>query len=192
MTRTSKPMRGNRPTKRLDLTDIRHALADGRQWAAIGVVVQPEDGAPHWEIVADNGDVIVEVELQPEQVPVTARLAAGMWIVPDVGDEVAVILPAGELDFMPIITCVLAHAVPTTQGPQPGRVVIVSGEVFVHDGTGGAVPLALKSDVDALATHVDGHSHSVAGVTAGAATVPSTPPLAASPIAAGTDVLRAK
>lgn len=154
MSRITKPMRGQRPTKRLDLSDVKEALRDTRQWTALGIVAEGPDGSPHWEVVGDNADVMVEVVIQPDQVPLFCRLAAGMWIVPDVGDEVAVIVPAGELDFMPVITCILSHALPTAQGPQPQRIVIVRGEVLIHDGAGGAVPLAYKSDVEAVEAHV--------------------------------------
>jgi hypothetical protein len=138
--RVTKPRRGRRPVKRLDMSPVLEALKDHRQWTALGVVTQPEDGSAHWQIYGDNADVLVEVVLQPSQEPVTARLAAGMWIVPNVGDEVAVLLPAGEIDFMPVITCILAHAVPSTQGPQPQRILIVSGEVVIHDGGADKIP----------------------------------------------------
>lgn len=192
MTRITKPKRGGRPTKRLDLTDIRHLLRDQRQWTALGVVVKPEDGGEHWEIVGGGAgvDVMVEVELQPTQEIVTARLAAGMWIVPDVGDEVAVILPAGALDFMPIVTCILSHALPAEQGPAPRRIVIARGpgtEVLIHDGNGGAEPLVKKSEFD-------GHKHAaptLVGASYGVGTDPAAQTGGAAPVI-GTTVLKAK
>ncbi len=84
-------------------------------------------------------DILVDVVLHPSETPVTARLAAGIWDVPDVGDEVAVLVPDGAIDFMPIIVARLStNHVPTVQGPQPGRIVIERDEVIVHDGSGGA------------------------------------------------------
>lgn len=190
--RITKPKRGQRPTKRLDLTDVREALRDTRQWTALGVVIKPRDAEQHWQIVGDNADVMVEVELQPTQEPVTARLAAGMWIVPEVGDEVAVVIPAGELDFMPVITCILAHAVPTAQRPQPRRIVIAvpaGGEVFVHDGAGGAEPLVRRSEFI-------GHSHELPAITGSASYGPIPPEGATTTGGAddvtGTSVLKAK
>ncbi len=188
MTRVSKQKRGNRGAKRLDLTDIREALKDGRVWTALGVVVQPADGSPHWEIV-DNADVMVEVELQPDRVPAFCRLAAGMWIVPTVGEEVAVLIPAGEIEFSPTILCILASVVPGTQGPTPDRIVIARSEVVIHDGSGGASALALKSDVSDLRGHYIAHTHATAGGTG----TPSPPATAATaPTPTGTTVLKAK
>lgn len=191
MTRISKPLRGQRATKHLDLTDMRAALADGRQWCGVGVVVKPEDGGEHWVIVGDNADIMVEVELQPSQEVVTARLAAGMWIVPNLGDEVAVILPAGELDFMPVIVCVLASSVPTTQGPTPTRIVIARGpgtEVLIHDGSGGAEPLVKRSEFN-------GHSHKAPALVGATYAPVGFDPSAVTDGAddvAGTQVLKAK
>ncbi len=203
-----RPKRGNRPTKRLDLTDMRHLFRDGRVWSGLGVVIAP-DGGPHWRIEpngsGDPFDITVEVEIMPSQVHVTARLRAGMWEVPDVGDEVAILIPAGEIDFQPIVIATLSSgSVPAVQGPEPGRILIVKGEVLVHDGTGGAVALALKSDVDAQRSWVaaqfsgsNGHVHVVAGAaTTTMITVAdpaATPPTPSTPPASiGTTVLKAK
>lgn len=187
--RNAKPKRGGRPTKRLDLTDLRHLLRDHRQWTALGVVIKPDDGGEHWEIVGANEDIMVEVALQPTQEVVSARLAAGMWVVPNVGDEVAVILPAGELDFMPVITCVLGSSVPSSQGPQPNRIVIVRGEVLVHDGAGGAEPLVKRSEFHK-------HTHLTAGTgvpVPPSSIVPTTPQQTALDTSfPGTTVFKAK
>lgn len=166
MTRSARPKRRRVASKRLDLTDMRAAFRDGRMWAGIGTVYKPAD-AEFWKIVPhDDGsgfDVHVEVELHPSGQDITARVPAGVWEVPQLGDEVGVILPAGAVDFMPIVVCRLASGVvPSTQGPQPGRTVIVNGEVFVHDGSGGAVALALKSDVSKIESAISG-----ATITAG-------------------------
>lgn len=186
----TKPKRGNRGSKVLDLTTIKEALKDSRQWTAIGVVAKPEDGGPHYEIVGDNADVMVEVVLMPEHVRLQARLAGGMWIVPDVGDEVAVIIPSGEIDFMPVITCILSHALPSSQGPAPQTIVIARGagsQVLIHDGAGGAEALVKKSEFD-------GHKHH-APVLVGASYGVTTDPTAqtgGAPSVTGTTVLKAK
>lgn len=181
-----RPKRGRRGAKRIDLTDMRHLFKDGRVWTGLGVVVAPNN-EPHWQIVADEEtgdllDVIVEVELQPSQVLVSARLRAGMWEVPALGDEVAVIIPDGAIDFQPVIVATLSSGVvPAVQGPQPGRIVIVSGEVMIHDGNGGAEPLVRKSEFDGhhhKAPTLVGASYGVgfdpAVVTGGAATITGT------------------
>lgn len=169
--RITKPYRGRKAVKRLDLTDMREVFRDRRVWSSVGVVTIPDGESTWWEIVQhDDGssvDVLVDVVLHPSETPVTCRLAAGIFDVPDEGDEVAVILPEGAIDFMPIIVCRLStNSVPTAQGPQPGRIAIIRDQVVVHDGDGGAVSLALKSDVDDLAGYVSdqfdpagGHTH---------------------------------
>ncbi len=154
--RIDKPRRGKKAAKRFDPSDLRHLMRDHRQWCSIGVVVAPTDGSPHYRLDMDGADaldVLVEIVLQPSQEPVTARLSAGMFMIPAIGEEVAVIVPSGETSFMPVIACILSsNIVPTTQGPSPTRIVLVRGEVLIHDGTGGAEPLVRKSDFD-------GHTH---------------------------------
>jgi hypothetical protein len=178
----------------MDLTDMRELFRDRRVWSALGVVIAP-DGGPHWAVVpSDTGgafDIVVEVEIQPSQVHVTARLRAGMWEVPAVGEEVAVLVPDGRIDFQPIVIAILSSgSVPTVQGPQPGRIVIVSPEVMIHDGTGGAVALARKSDVQALADFIE--TEAVFVLAGYGNTTPGTLPGNVPPVPDGTTVLKAK
>lgn len=200
MTRISKPKRSRSGSKRLDLTDMRELFRDRRVWTAIGVVTAPDDGGAHWQVETDDGgavDVTVEVVLHPSETPVTCRLrGGGWWEVPALGDEVAVLVPEGAIDFMPLIVARLSsNTVPTTQGPDPSRVVIVApsgGEVVIHDGEGGAEAVALKSDVqdlrDFIATEmiiVTPSGNSTPGVLPAPAGVDPPDP-------AGTEVLKAK
>ncbi len=183
---------------------MRHVLRDSRMWFAIGLVVRDEDGADPVEV---NGtDVLVEVVLQPSLTPVTCRLPARVWAPPDEGDEVMVGLPEGALDFMPVIVGVLSSGhVPAVQGPQAGRIVLERNEVFVHDGNGGAVSLALKQDVinvdDKYASHkhIDGTGLLTSGPGLVGIPNPGTPPpvfIGITPLIAavitGTSVLKAK
>lgn len=183
--RITKPKRAKSGAKRLDLSDMRELFKDRRMWCAVGTVTAPE-GEAHWHIASnDSGtavDVIIEVVLQPSEDPVSCRLRGGIWEVPNVGDEVAVLLPEGALDFMPIVVCKLSgRSVPTTQGPTPGNIVIAvpaGMQVLVHDGSGGAVPLALKSDVESVNAKYTHHVHlSPAGATGEplATTLPNPP-----------------
>ena len=93
----------------------------------------------------------------------TARLAAGMWLVPAIGEEVAVIIPAGKIDFSPIIVGILSsNSVPQPmdgQGPTPTQIVIARGKVLIHDGNGGAKALAYLSDVQAVDQKYAMHLH---------------------------------
>jgi hypothetical protein len=167
MTRISKPKRSGTGAKRLDLTDLRELLKDRRVWSAVGRVVMPEGATQHWQIVAHEGanvDIEIEVVLQPSQVPVTARLrGGGWWEVPALNDEVALLVPDGQLEFMPLVIGSLSsNRVPSVQAPSPTCIVIAApagGKVYVHDGTGGAKPLAYKSDVEAVDAKYAGHVH---------------------------------
>lgn len=164
--KSSRPMRSRKAAKRVDLTDLRHLLKDARLWTGIGIVPEPENGAQHWRIETDDAgehvDILVDIELQPEGIPVSARIAAGVWAVPAIGEEVAVIIPAGRVDFMPTIVALLSsNAVPSSggQGPTPDRIVLVRSQVLVHDGAGGAVSLSLKSDSEGVDNKYKDHLH---------------------------------
>lgn len=178
MTRIAKSMRGQRPTKRLPMAELAELLrrADRRVYTKLGVVVRPEGESSHFELVAEDGgvtDVLLEVELQPDRVEVTARLASsaggpgrGLWTVPSVGAEVAVLIPDGALDWMPIVVGVLSSgAVPAgEQGVAADRTIIVDGEVLIHDGAGGAESLVKRSELEAVNEALRVHTHLVQAV----------------------------
>lgn len=191
------PYRGRSASKRLDLTDMKRALGvDGfKMWCAIAIVQAPQ-GEQHFEVLAD--DVHVEVVTQPSLIPLTCRLAAGIWRIPDVGEEVVVLIPEGEIAFMPILVDVLSSgSVPTTQGPALGADVIARPSVLIHDGTGGANPLptlaehnALVAKVNDLIDKFNALTLPVSGATAGPTPVPQQETHASN--ATGTTVLEAK
>lgn len=184
------PFRGRRAAKKLDLTDMKHAFRDTRLWCAIGVVSAPDDGGPHFEVLGD--DVHVEVVLQPSLTPVTCRLTGGTWRIPALGEEVIVAIPEGAIEFMPILIAPLSSgSVPTGQGPALGRVVVEAGEVTVHDGAGGAVSLALKSDVDSTNSVLGSHTHPFVAKS-GPDALTTAPTAAAITAATGTTVLKGK
>ncbi len=144
------PYRGRSASKRLDMTDMKRALGvDGfKLWCAVAIVQAPQ-GEPHFEILAD--DVHVEVVTQPSLVELTCRLAAGMWRIPNIGEEVLVMIPEGEIAFMPILMDVLSSgSVPAIQGPALGTTVIARPHVLIHDGGGGANPLPTLAEHNAL------------------------------------------
>ena len=181
-------MRRRTGAKKMDLSALRELMKDRRIWMGMGLVIDPEDGEPHFEIVLEDGvivDILIEVEIVPERIHVTCRLSGtggqntGLWQIPKVDDEVAVLIPDGEVDFCPIVWGVLSGGqVPNGggQGPTETATIIVNGEVFVHDGVGGAAPLPTKAEFDA-------HMHPT-GV--GPSGIPSNAPIT------GTVVLRAK
>lgn len=191
--------------KRLDLTDLKHALRDRRCWACLGTVIVPEGESSHFELVEQDGalvDILVDVVTHPGQVELTCRLNSGgngqaLITIPAVDDEVIVIVPEGQIDFAPTIVAHLASGGipnPGGQGPAPSRTVIVNGEVLVHDGSGGAVELALKSDVSTLKGELDVHIHTTTATIGGGATVGVISPPTNAPYTApaGTTILKAK
>lgn len=191
-------MRGRRRgTKRLDLSTLRAALADTRVWASAGVVIRPdgEADAEHWDLVTDDAgnatDIVVEVQLVPSNVEVTARLnMRGVIHVPEVGDEVLVAFPDGQLDWMPVVVARMSSGV----APNPSSGLIIphdvnpmtilicpppGGRVLVYDtDAGGAEPLVKRSEYNALKAKYDNHKH--AGAFGGAG---SAPALTSSPTA---------
>lgn len=179
------------------------ALMARKQYAVLARTVRPSATEEHYELVLVDGvlvDITVEVETIPDRVPLTCSLGTGDRWIPQLGDTVVVVLPSGQIDFVPTIVAVLPAQIPNPdgQGPALGRRILVADEVLVHDGTGGAVPLALKSDVDAVNDRVaalqsahNGHAH--IGVTTGVGTsgTPATPAnTTASTV--GTTVLKGK
>lgn len=187
---------------RFDPTDLFHLTDPDRRgffYTLMGVVIEPE-GAPHYELIQDNGsivDVLVEVETQPDQFDLTCRLGslaggpgAGIWSVPPIGAEVAIICPNGKIDFQPTIIGILS----TGQVPADvaeGVTVIANTQVLVHDGQGGAVALALKSDVQEV---VDAINDAVPGASDGGAALQLSMKelLAASQTPTGTTILKGK
>lgn len=188
--RIDRPKRGKRAAKRLDLTDLRAILRDGRLWTGLGIATVLDGNSSHWRLHSDDGttnvDVLVDLVLQPEQIPITARLQSGMWIVPNVGDECAVIIPSGRVDFMPIIVGILSNnSVPDgDEQPQPNRIVLVAGDVCITDGNGGTEPLVKRSE---FLEH--GHPTAALGPVSPPVVAPTTTPFAVFP---GTTILRSK
>ena len=121
----TSPRRGQRASRRLDLSDLRRAVADRRVHTELAVVRKPADAAAHFEIVDGGEDVLVEVETVPGGQELTCRLGAGaggremgLWRIPAVGDEVAVLVPTGEIAFSPMIVAVLSSGkVPARLAP---------------------------------------------------------------------------
>jgi hypothetical protein len=159
----SKGLKRSRPgTRRLNLADLREVLKDGRQWVALGIVTDIDgNGAVQFDTNDDGSlrDILVDVVTQPGQEELICRLAGlsstGVVTCPNEGDEVAVLVPEGQTDFQPTIIAVLSSQAipnPSGQGPAVNRTVIVSGEVFIHDGAGGAQRLATLAELQ-------GHIH---------------------------------
>lgn len=87
-------------------------MDDGAVWSAIGVVRARDGDNSHFAI--DDGDVLVDVDLSPEGIPVVCRLGAagglaggGVWRVPPDGTEVVVMVIGGDPRQMPTIVAAL-------------------------------------------------------------------------------------
>ena len=190
MTRIRRMKRVRQGAKRPDMTGLRDILKDGRCWAAIGVVHVPDGEPSHYEIVTDasgNADVLVEVDTQPDGKDLTCRLGSGFggagfgsWKIPNVGDEVAVLIPEGHPDFMPIIVGVLASG-SLPDGVAPNVTVIADSQVLIHDGAGGAAELPTMAEFRA-------HTHTT-GVGPSGPTIDPIPGVGA---ITGTEALKAK
>jgi len=201
VTTTRGRKRNRRPTKKFDVNGLRRSLMQGQgSWVKLAIVTDIDDDGRHFELVIENGvlvDIMVEVETVPDCMPLTCRmsgLGGGTWTVPAVGDEVIVALPDARAEFMSTIVAVLSGnniPNPVGQGPAANRTIITNSEVLVHDGTGGAVALALKSDVQTVRNELHEHTHTYALPLHTAATANTgTGPSVTSP--AGTTILKAK
>lgn len=183
--------RTHKSVKRPDLSGLKEALKDGRVWCALGIVLEDDGGGAHFEIT--EGEVLVDVELQPSEEEITCvvsspvgGLGVGVFAVPPVGAEVIVAVPDGDILFQPTVVGVMNGSAP--DGLSGTTLVIAApsgGEVLIHDGANGTEPLARKSDMEALELHVDTHFHPAPLGPTGAPTV-------ASPIAVCTSILKGK
>lgn len=114
----------------------------GGQWVAIGTVM-PAQGGQHYDTHGGK-DVTVEVELHPSGATITCRIGSaaggpdqGVWGVPEPGDEVAVLIPDGEIDAGGIVVATLSsggapdRAAPKTVLVKADKVIVQAGQVLV-------------------------------------------------------------
>jgi hypothetical protein len=134
--------RGRRAGRRMSMPEVRAAISDRQRqtWVGIGLVKPPPGGGSHYDVDDDVG-VLVSVELQPEGQPVMARLGGlgeggsnGVWRIPPLGSEVAVVVPGGDLDADACIVGVLASG--GTPGELDGDTLVVRAPkiVIIADG----------------------------------------------------------
>ena len=210
MTRISKPMRSRRAAKRVDLTDLRAALADTRLYVSLGLVAEAADDADseYYELVTDDAgqvtDILVEVTLVPSNIPVTCRLggfsgAFGIIQIPQLGDEVMVNIPDGQVDWMPTIIARLSTgSVPAGAAPSPTKIVIMAETFEVHDGSGETDRLVRLSEFNELRQWDLEHTHAGLFGGVGSTALLTSPPTKSTagtppdlpPTATGTPVLR--
>jgi hypothetical protein len=174
--------------KKLDLGVIRQAMMDNRVWSGMGVVRLFEGETSHYQIDTTAGvaDIMVDVELAPNGERLVCRLsgAAGVWRIPAVGTEVAVIIPEGDFDADAIIVAELSHPTVGVPGLAPAVTIIMNDTVLVHSGDETeAKPLAFLDDVQTLRDEVaamrlifNAHAHVHAHVRARAPRLLTPPP----------------
>lgn len=121
----------------------------------VGVVFVENGKTSHWELT-DEQNIIVSVRLRRGLVPIWALVSdIGGLRIPDVGTEVVVGHDGGVegvgviLGTVPKVTQAIATEAATKR-------LIIDNEVWVYDGTGTPVALALKSDVQAVKDAIAG------------------------------------
>lgn len=192
MTAVNKNLRSKQGAKRVDLTGLREVLRDRRCWACMGLIVKGDDGS-HFEL--DATDVLVEVESVPDGKRMTARLGSlaggpgrGVWAIPPVGTEVAMIVPEGSTEFGPIIVGTLSTGeVPSeldetivVMSNNLGDIAVVPmGDLKLGDNSATEAAIrgnSFKVTFDAFVTKYNAHSHTAHGVvtTTQATAMPSS------------------
>ena len=176
MARINKLKRQRIRSNRMDLTDMRELMEDGRIWFSLAIVIVPEGESSHFELTSGPPDVLVDVETVPDQLDLTCRLASfggganiGIWAIPPVGSEVLVAIPDGIINFQPSIIATLSSG-DLPDGVAPNVTVIANGEVLIHDGNGGTDQLVKKT---AYAAHVHPTGVGPSGVADNAAVAAS-------------------
>jgi hypothetical protein len=191
-----------RGSARMEPGDLRDLLRDNKLHVGLGVVFKPKDADSHYELGA--GEVMVHVQLQPDNNEVFCRLGApasstpgtGVWAIPQPGVEVGVCFPYGEIEGDPFIFCCL----PSRTAPESlteTKIVVVAPaggtvEVFDVGGSGAIDRLVKKSEFDAHTHHL-----TLVPVTGAVEAAPPAPVTVSgdtdTPDAVtGTEVLRAK
>lgn len=159
--------RGKRGAKRLDLAVLREALKDGKVWSGLGVVTLFQGETSHFEIIAEEGvnvDILVDVELMPNREKVACRLGqgggGGVWKIPAVGVEVAVLIPQGDLGADPIIVATLDSppaSVTTTE------IVVIDAPNVTINATGTALNVTATDANATVAVSSGGNVNIFAG-----------------------------
>lgn len=157
---TTMARRTRRPkhsARRLDLSAVKEALKDDRVFPCMGLVTA-EDVDSHFEL--DGTDLLIEVELIPGEERVSARLgfgagpSAGLWFIPPVGAEVALIICDGDLEAGVFIVGVLSTGAVPAGVAEGVTVLAAQSKVLVHDGIA-----ALGTDRVVKATPYSVHVH---------------------------------
>lgn len=181
-------------------TQLLRSMIGGQQMTtSLGVVRKFPGETSHFDIDTENGtgEILVDVELIPSGERVLCRLgfgSDGVYKIPSVNAEVAVLVPYApsslikdSLDYGAIIVGVLDNNAPSQLNGddivviKATRVHLVSDDIKLGDTA--SDPIVRKSDLDAVITTVNTHTHVVAAAPGTSATgLPQQAPLACSPV----------
>lgn len=163
-------MRPREGAKPVDLTVFRKALEDRRVWSGLGKIVLRDGDSQHFEIETDDSgnpvDVLVEMDIMPEGVPVTARLGchgstnpgSGLWAIPAVGAEVAWMAPNGDMEADLMIVAVLStNAVPRVLDADTVVLIGAKNVVIASSDSGSRVKLGAPDGSTGLQPAVVGN-----------------------------------
>lgn len=189
------------------LSNLRALLEDERVWCVAARVAVLEGDAKHYE-VNEEGDMTIGVVTLQHGVPIRANLDSlsgsggnGIWMIPDVNDEVIVAFDGGEFEGEAYIvgrTCGGTQPGDGELGPLAPRQIFVVGErievrasdkvliaaptVEAASAAGGGRRLAFHDELQALWSFVrdqfspTGHSHAApGGATTSTVAIGTTP-----------------
>lgn len=107
-------------SRSIETAELRAAVADGRVWGKLGIVITEPGGDSHFQKVTDDSgntiDVLVCVRAAHTNEVLWCRLGSGaggnggygIWRIPPEKTEVAVLVPEGELEGAPVIVSTLS------------------------------------------------------------------------------------
>lgn len=211
MMMSKKQPRTRKGARRLDLTAMKEALRDGKCWSCFGLVAEADDKS---KFQLDGDDLLVDVEVQPSGERITARVGTaaggagrGVWVVPKIGSEVVVLVPDGDLGFMPTVVAVLSTG-EVSGDLDEDNLILVNGAGDIDVVPSGDVSLGIKdateqalrgnafqttfnnlvTQFNALVAYIAAHTHT--GVTSGPSTSggPASAPTQVGIPSAGTDL----
>lgn len=194
--------RNKRGSKVMDAQLMRAMIGSQQMTTSLGIVRKFSGETSHFDIDTENGtaEILVDVELIPSGERVLCRLGFGndgIYKIPRADQEVAVLLPypadsliKDSLDYGAIIVGVLDTEAPVELDDddivvvKATRVHVISDDIKLGDTA--SDPIVRKSDLDAVISTVNSHTHLYAPgpnpPVATATALPQQAPVACSPV----------
>ncbi len=159
--------------RRLDLSAVKDALKEQRLFPCLGLVTD-EGVDSHFDL--DGEDLLIECKLIPNEEPVTARMGIGgagpglgIWFIPPVGAEVALLICEGELEAGVFIVGILSTGFLPGGIAEGVTVIANSSKVLINDGVVAGTEGVIKRTPYDLHVHPTGVGPSGVPSNAGAA-----------------------